>query len=175
VRLVTSALTEGEVSALHRRGDCFVSLCRSEGWGLGAFDAAAYGNPVVTTGFSGHLDYLAGSPYLVGFDVIPVQDPSGFPTYAPEQRWGDPDVEHGAALLRGVAADPEQAAAVACSIAAEIEWRYRPATIASAFRSAVERHRSRWARHSPTTAASLHEHRGSLAGGRSRHGVRGGQ
>src|ERR1019366_7870019 len=48
VRLITRALTPAEISSLHRRGDCFVSLCRSEGWGLGAFDAAAHGNPVVT-------------------------------------------------------------------------------------------------------------------------------
>ena len=60
VQLVTRELSDDDVRALHERGDCFVSLCRSEGWGLGAFDAAASGHPVVTTGFGGHLDYLAG-------------------------------------------------------------------------------------------------------------------
>jgi glycosyltransferase involved in cell wall biosynthesis len=137
VRLVTSDLSSSEISALHRRGDCFVSLCRSEGFGLGAFDAAAHGNPVVTTGFGGHLDYLADSPYLVGFKLVPVIDSAGFPSYAPDQRWADPDVEQGAALMREVVADPRRAAAVAGSSAAEIRWQYRPEAIASAFRSAV--------------------------------------
>ncbi len=43
VRLVTQELSEIEVGGLHLRGDCFVSLCHSEGWGLlfGAHDDIA--------------------------------------------------------------------------------------------------------------------------------------
>ncbi len=154
VRLVTRALSNGEIAALHRRGDCFVSLCRSEGFGLGAFDAAAHGNPVVTTGFGGHLDYLAGSPYLVGFKLVPVIDPAGYHSYAPDQRWADPDIEHGAALLRQIAAGPDQAATAASSIAAEIRYRYRPAAIASAFRSAAHEHDHRPAVRTATAAVT---------------------
>jgi glycosyltransferase involved in cell wall biosynthesis len=142
VRLITRSLTNGQMADLHRLGDCFVSLCRCEGWGLGAFDAAAHGNPVVITGFGGQLDYLADSPYLVAFDLVSVEDPVGLPSYEPAQRWADPDVDHGAALLRQVAARPEQAAAVAGSLAVDIRERYRPAAIAAIFRSAVEQHRS---------------------------------
>jgi glycosyltransferase involved in cell wall biosynthesis len=146
VRLITRALASEEVSALHRRGDCFVSLARCEGWGLGAFDAAAYGKPVVTTGFGGQLDYLAGAPHLVRFDLVPVQDPSGFPSYAPYQRWAEPDVDHAAKLLREVAADPQRAAALAEPIAADIRWRYRPAAVAATFRAAVDQHHAAGAR-----------------------------
>jgi glycosyltransferase involved in cell wall biosynthesis len=154
VRVVTSELSDAEISALHRRGDCFVSLCRGEGFGLGAFDAAAHGNPVVTTGFGGHLDYLANSPYLVDFELVPVIHAAGFPSYAPDQRWADPDVQQAVALLREVAADPGRAADVAGAIAAEIRWRYRPEVIASAFRSAVAEFDGRPAEH-PTTAAEI--------------------
>jgi glycosyltransferase involved in cell wall biosynthesis len=141
IRLVTRPLTDGEIATMHRGGDCFVSLCRSEGWGLGAFDAAAHGNPVVITGFGGQLDYLADSPYLVNFDLVPVEDPAGFPSYAPDQRWAEPDVDHGAALLCTVVQHRQQAAALAGSLAPEIRHRYRPEAIAAAFRSAVEEHR----------------------------------
>jgi glycosyltransferase involved in cell wall biosynthesis len=140
VRLITRALTEHEVSALHRRGDCYVSLARGEGWGLGAFDAAANGTPVVTTGFGGQLDYLADSPHLVRFELTAVEDPAGFPSYAPDQRWAEPDLDHAAALLREVAADPGRAAALARPLAAEIRRRYSPPAVATAFRQAVERH-----------------------------------
>ena len=102
--------------ALHERGNCFVSLCRSEGWGLGAFDAAASGNPVVTTGFGGHLDYLAGTDYLVRFDLVPVDDPAGYPSYAPDQHWAEPDLDHGAELLRHVMAHRDEAAARAAIV-----------------------------------------------------------
>jgi hypothetical protein len=105
-----------------------------------ARDAAAHGNPVVTTGFGGHLDYLADSPYRVDFDLVPVIHPHGLPSDAPHQRWAEPILEHGAAVLREVAARPERAMSSAASIAADIRWRYRPEAIASAFRSAVEHH-----------------------------------
>jgi glycosyltransferase involved in cell wall biosynthesis len=140
VRLVTAALADRDIGELHRRGRCFVSLCRCEGWGLGAFDAAAYGNPVVITGYGGQLDYLADSPYLVDFEVVPVEDPAGFPSYAPDQHWAEPDVNHAARLMRQIAAYPADATAFARSAAEEIRERFSPAAIASAFRSAVERH-----------------------------------
>jgi hypothetical protein len=110
---------------------------------VGTFDAAAYGNPVVTTGFGGHLDYLAGSPYLVDFELVPVIHPYGLPTYSPDQRWAEPDVEHGASLLRRIAGDREGARSHAASLAQEIGWRYRPAAIAQQFRAAVEQRRAR--------------------------------
>jgi glycosyltransferase involved in cell wall biosynthesis len=142
VRLITGALSDRDISDLHRRGDCYVSLCRAEGWGLGAFDAAAHGNPVVMTGFGGQLDFLGESPYLVGFELVPADDAASFPSYAPEQRWAEPDVEHGATLLRDVFVERDRARAFAASLAADIRERYSPAAVAEAFRSAVEHHRA---------------------------------
>jgi hypothetical protein len=141
IRLVTRPFSHREIEELHAGGDCFVSLCRGEGWGLGSFDAAAHGNPVVTTGFGGQLDYLAGSPYLVDFDLVPVVDPNGFPSYAPDQRWAEPDLDHAAALLQAVAGAHDRAAARARALGEDIRHRYRPAAIADAFRSAVDAHR----------------------------------
>jgi Glycosyltransferase sugar-binding region containing DXD motif len=142
VLLITRELTDADMYALHQRGDCFVSLCRSEGWGLGSFDAATYGNPVVTTGFGGQVEYLSGSPYLVDFDLVPVDHPSGFPSYAPDQRWADPNIDHAAELLQHLLSRRHEAAEAAEAAAATIRWQYRPAAIATAFRSAVHEHGS---------------------------------
>ena len=138
IRLIAGPVTDADIRRLHRGSDCFVSLCRSEGWGLGAFDAAAYGNPVVTTGFGGHLDYLGDSPWLVDFDLVPVVDPAGWPSYAPDQRWAEPDIDHGASLLRRIVAERREATAQATETAEAIRYRYRPAAIAAAFRRAVD-------------------------------------
>jgi glycosyltransferase involved in cell wall biosynthesis len=138
VKLITRDLSDIELAGLHQRGDCFVSLCHGEGWGLGSFDAAAYGKPVVTTGFGGQLDYLEGSPYLVDHELVPVRDGQGIGSYSPDQRWAEPDVEHGAALLRQVAREPERAGALAAERGREMRWRYRPEAIAAAFSEAVE-------------------------------------
>ena len=141
VRLITRDLADAEIAALHRRGDCFVSLARSEGFGLGSFDAAAHGNPVVITGFGGQLDYLSDSPYLVGFGLVSVHDPINFPSASPEQRWAEPDIDHGAALMREVFERPERARELCVPLASEIRRRSAPEVIAHSLQAAVERHR----------------------------------
>jgi glycosyltransferase involved in cell wall biosynthesis len=140
MRLIAGALLDSDIVTLHRRGNCFVSLSRGEGWGLGAFDAATHDNPVVTTGYGGQLDYLADSPYLVRFELVPVEDPTGFPSYAPDQRWAEPDLDHAASLLRDVFHHQSDAAASAATTGAWIRRRYRPSAVATAFRTSVERH-----------------------------------
>jgi glycosyltransferase involved in cell wall biosynthesis len=112
VRLVTRELADNEIDALHARGDCYLSLCRSEGWGNPPFDAAAFGNPVVITGFGGQLDYLdTETAFLVDYELVPVEDPSGGGSYTPDQRWAEPSSEHAAALLRQVEGERVEAAA----------------------------------------------------------------
>ncbi len=138
VRLVTAPLSHRDVAALHRRADCFVSLARGEGWGLGSFDAAAYGNPVVTTGYGGQLDFLGDSPTLVRFDLVPVLDPAGRPSYTRDQHWAEPDLDHAATLLQAVVAAPGDARRFAAERAEEIRRRYSPAAVAAEFRAAVE-------------------------------------
>jgi len=108
IRLVTDVLSDDEIRQLHIRGDCYVSLCRGEGWGIGAFDAAAHGNPVVMTAFGGQLDYLDRElAYLVDYKLVPVINPAAPRSYSPDQLWAEPDIRHGAQQLRDVLANPE--------------------------------------------------------------------
>ena len=130
--LVTHKVDEVELAALHARGDCFVSLCRSEGWGLGAFDAGAYGNEVLITGHGGQLDYLDPDvAHLVDHELVPVDDPAGAPSYTPDQTWAEPSVGHAAALLRSLyeSRDTSRGRRLALRIAE----RYGPQDVADAF------------------------------------------
>lgn len=153
IKLITRDLSNGEIAGLHRRGNCYVSLCRSEGFGLGAFDAATNGKPVVMTGFGGQVDFLCDSPYLVSFELVPVLDPAGYPSFAPDQRWAEPDLDHAAALLRQVAEHPDEAGTVAQSLAARIRREYSPESVADTFRAAVDQARSGHGR--PTAPAAV--------------------
>jgi len=138
VRLITREVGGAELRSLHRRGDCYVSVCRGEGWGLGAFDAALYGKPVVTTGYGGHMDYLGGSPFLIDFALVSVDDPMGRPSYGPDQQWAEPDVDHAAHLLREVWDRRRVASASAESQVDSLRSRYAPEVVARSFRAVVE-------------------------------------
>jgi len=96
---------------LHLRGDCYVSLTRAEGWGLGAYDAAFAGNPVIMTGHGGQLEFLPDTiGYLVDYRLIPVEMSGGPHANAlRSHHWAAPDVAHGARLMREVFTHPEAA------------------------------------------------------------------
>ena len=58
VALITDNFPRKYMELMHRSFNCFLSLCKSEGWGLGAFEAAAHGNKVIITGYGGQLEFL---------------------------------------------------------------------------------------------------------------------
>jgi glycosyltransferase involved in cell wall biosynthesis len=119
------------VAGLHTRGDCYVSLAHGEGWGLGAFDAAAYGNPVIMTGWGGQLEYLDDDgAFLVDYDLEPVRhwEPT---SYAPDQHWAVPRHEHAVELLREIAADLGAARRRAAPLRAKVLHDYAPARVAA--------------------------------------------
>lgn len=138
VRLVTAVLAERDIDALHTRSDCYLSLCRSEGWGIPAFDAAAWGNPVVITGFGGQLEYLdAESAFLVEYELVAVDDPAGGASYTGDQHWAEPSVAHAAALLRQVESEPSTATARAARARRRVLGDFAPDVVAEAFLGAL--------------------------------------
>jgi glycosyltransferase involved in cell wall biosynthesis len=101
IQLIAENLSNDQIYALHDRGDCYVSLCRGEGWGLGAFDACDFANPVIITGFGGQLSYLPKeSAYLIDYDLVSVSDSSA--SYASNQFWAQARLEHATKLMREV-------------------------------------------------------------------------
>jgi len=124
VVLINREMTAVEIELLHHIGDCYLSLTHSEGWGLSVFDAAASGNPVVVTGWGGHLDYLGDRwPFLIDFEMTPVMDAQGRGSYLPTQNWAAPSIDDAVRLIHEVYRNPERArrrgAAAAESIGAE--------------------------------------------------------
>lgn len=105
IRLITGDVPAAAIRQLHTRGDCFVSLARGEGWGLGSFEAGAAGNPVVVTGWGGHMDYLPREyPFCADYELVPTVDdePDDWFEFARDQRWARAEIAHASALLREV-------------------------------------------------------------------------
>jgi SAM-dependent methyltransferase len=88
--------------------DCYVSLHRSEGFGLTIAEAMALGKPAIATGYSGNLAFMdAGSSFLVPYALTELERAVG--PYPAGTVWAEPDLEVAAELLREVAEDPERA------------------------------------------------------------------
>ena len=92
-------LTAAEMQALLEEMDVLVSLHRAEGFGLPLAEAMAMGKAVVTTGWSGVLDFLSppDNPQLAPFTLVPVSDAAGLYT---DGVWAEPDIAGAAAIMR---------------------------------------------------------------------------
>lgn len=110
VSLVAETWSGEEMRALLQRVDCYVSLHRAEGYGLGMAQAMAQGKPVIGTGWSGNLEFMTETTsFLVPSTLVPVGDA---PPYPPSSRWAEPDHDAAVDLLRMLRARPGTGAAV---------------------------------------------------------------
>jgi glycosyltransferase involved in cell wall biosynthesis len=124
-------LTGSDLAALHQRSDCWLSLPHSEGWNLGAFDAATAGTPVVTTAFGGPSEYLDPDvSHLIRGQPGPVPD-------LPGATWVDPDVGAAVEALRAVRRDPDGARQAAAGQATRLQRTYAPPVVAHQFLEAL--------------------------------------
>lgn len=97
-------LTRDEMTALLAQCDCYVSLHRAEGFGLGMAESLALGTAVVGTNFSGNVDFLSeGTGFLVDFSLRKLR----FGEYydGDGQFWAEPDHKSAVSALREVFSD----------------------------------------------------------------------
>lgn len=112
-------LSREEMFGLQNAMDCYVSLHRSEGFGLGMAECMYLGKPVIATAYSGNLDFMdRDNSLLVDCRMIPLKD--GDYPYWQGQQWADADVAHAARLMRQVFEDREGAARIGAAAAASI-------------------------------------------------------
>ena len=99
IRLLDAFLKQEELDDLYRKSDIYLSLHRSEGYGLTIFEAIRFGLETVATGWSGNMDFFHGpNCYAVDYRLVPVVDPQRIYPY-PEWRWADPDPACAAGFL----------------------------------------------------------------------------
>lgn len=89
--LAGDGISGGWLDCVHQIGDVYVSLSRAEGWGMGAYEAALLGRPVLMTGWSGQLDFLGEDhPGLVDYQLEAIDWPGT--TYGPDHQWAVADL-----------------------------------------------------------------------------------
>lgn len=107
VLVVDRVFDREEVNSLLALSDCYVSLHRSEGFGLTLAEAMALGKPVIATAHSANLDFMGVSnSLLVRYRMVRLEQ--DYPPYPRGSAWADPDVDHAAELMRTVYGDPDR-------------------------------------------------------------------
>lgn len=113
-------LDRQDMWALQACSDCYVSLHRSEGLGLGMAECMLLGKPVVATAYSGNLAFMdAENSCLVGYSLVPVAE-GEYPAWQ-GQHWAQPNIDEAAAHLRKLADDPDFARALGEKAKASVE------------------------------------------------------
>ena len=110
VTILNAVLTRGDTLALLDLADCYASLHRAEGLGLGLAESMLLGKPVIATNYSGNTDFMTpDTAYLVDYDLVPVGP--GVDPYPEHALWAEARVGHAARLMRQVFDDPAAAKA----------------------------------------------------------------
>jgi glycosyltransferase involved in cell wall biosynthesis len=98
VVVLNYTMTEVEIHNLIRCCDAFVSLHRSEGYGLGLAEAMYLGLPAVGTGYSGNMDFMTpDNSFPISFQLVPV--PAGGYPHSEGQHWAEPDLDEALACM----------------------------------------------------------------------------
>lgn len=91
IRILLETLTDEATGALIASVDAFVSLHRSEGFGLSIAQAMALARPVITTGWSGNMQFCGDGALLVPYEMVPVVDAAAI-YHETDQLWAEPDL-----------------------------------------------------------------------------------
>ena len=138
IDLIDTYLEPAQNAALLARADCYVSLHRSEGFGLTLAESMALSTPVIATGYSGNVDFMTPhNSYLV--DWTPTHVGPGCEIYPAEGIWAEPDLDHAAELMRRVWQRPEEARAKSERARLDIHRLYAPEVVGRLARARLER------------------------------------
>ena len=121
---VNAVLREGymaraELAGLMAVSDSYISLHRSEGFGLGIAEAMALGKPVIATRYSGPADFLTeANSYPVDYRLVTI--PRDYGPYLEGFSWAEPDSDQASRMMRHVVDDRDESTARGRRAAADI-------------------------------------------------------
>lgn len=101
VLVISDNLNKNEFMSLLNAMNCYVSLHRGEGLGLGILEALALEIPVIATNYGGNTENMDHPlAYPVDYTLVPAHD--DYLVYSNVKNWAEPDIKHAQSNMRSV-------------------------------------------------------------------------
>lgn len=156
ILFIDQMMSRDEIEALIYNCHCFVSLHRSEGFGLTIAEAMYFNKPVIATGYSANMDFMRPSnSFPVNYELRPVADVKETNAYTSGGTWAEPSVPHAAQLMRAVFDDQERARMIGLEAGKDIRCELSPTAVAEIVKVRLERIREIMATRSEENPALL--------------------
>ncbi|HEY4900952.1 MAG TPA: glycosyltransferase family 4 protein [Terriglobales bacterium] len=137
LRVLDEVLSKDAKHGLMMAADCYVSLHRSEGFGLTIAEAMLCGKPTIATDYSGNRDFMTSETnYQVPYSLIGIDRDHG--PYRIGQKWAQPDLGYASDVMRHIEQNREEAAALGRRAKAHVSQVLSPATIGTKVRDRLE-------------------------------------
>jgi glycosyltransferase involved in cell wall biosynthesis len=137
VFLIDRLLDRDQLTSLLEACDCFVSLHRSEGFGLPPAEAMSLGKPAILTNWSGNTDYMT-SDNCVPIDYELVKLKRDYGPYKAGQFWAEPDLEQAAHWMKKLVAEPELAQQIGLRGQQTINSQFSPEAVGKIIHARLE-------------------------------------
>lgn len=138
ILIISKHLTRAEIESLMCSIDCYLSLHRSEGFGLGPAEAMARGKVVVLTNWSGNTAYMTHE------NCIPIsysmeQIGKDFGTYEKHQYWASPDIDEASYKMKSLLSSPEMVRQIGEKARLTISQNFSPEKVGKLMKDRIDR------------------------------------
>lgn len=128
VYIIDGTISRNDINSLMNVIDSFISLHRSEGFGLGFAEAMFLRKPVIGTNWSSNTDFMKHSnACLVNYELISLGRDYG--PYKAYQHWANPDIFHAAEYMSKLVNEGSFYSTIADAGQAYIREHYSPQVI----------------------------------------------
>jgi glycosyltransferase involved in cell wall biosynthesis len=128
IHLMTDTISKDDLLSLIASCDCYVSLHRSEGFGLTIAEAMCAGKPVIATYYGGNTDFMSEkNSFPVKYNLIKVEENYG--AYQKGNVWANPDLKQASELMKKVYENQEYAKSIGKKAQSDIDEILSPEKI----------------------------------------------
>lgn len=135
---IDQSMSEIEMANLKNACDCYISLHRSEGLGLNIAEAMSVGKPVISTNYSGSLEFTnTDNAYLVDYELVSME-PGDYYCASSKMHWAEPDIHHATELMRNVYQNRNNAFSTGVTAKKYIKENFNSVLVEEAYKKRIQ-------------------------------------